>query len=111
MPHRLKQKREQHEHQDQGHRRTLLKTTGAGALMAAIGQQFPFGANVAQAAGPETPKANLGFIALNDAGALFVTEDEGLFAKHGMPGVEVHQAAWRDARHPLLSGAREGQWD
>ena len=86
-------------------RRTLLKTTGAGALMAAIGQQFPFGANVAQAAGPETPKANLGFIALTDAGALFVAKDKGLFAKHGMPGVEVQkQASWGATRDNLVLG-------
>ena len=32
-------------------RRALLKSTGAGALMAAIGAEFPFGVHVAEAAG------------------------------------------------------------
>src|SRR5262245_16881110 len=59
-------------------RRALLKTTGAGALMAALGAEFPFGAHVAQAAGPETTKANLGFIALTDAAPLFVAKEKGI---------------------------------
>jgi nitrate/nitrite transport system substrate-binding protein len=87
-------------------RRRLLKTTGAGALMAAIGRQFPFGAHVAQAAGPETTKANLGFIALTDAAPLFVAKEKGLFAKYGMPGVEVQkQASWGATRDNLVLGS------
>jgi len=87
-------------------RRRLLKTTGAGALMGAIGQQFPFGAHVAQAAGPETTKANLGFIALTDAAPLFVAKEKGLFAKYGMPGVEVQkQASWGATRDNLVLGS------
>jgi nitrate/nitrite transport system substrate-binding protein len=87
-------------------RRTLLKTTGAGALMAAIGQQLPFGAHVAQAAGPETTKANLGFIALTDAAPLFVAKEKGIFAKYGMPGVEVvKQASWGATRDNLVLGS------
>ena len=34
-------------------RRALLKSTGAGAVMAAVGAEFPFGVHIAQAAGPE----------------------------------------------------------
>jgi nitrate/nitrite transport system substrate-binding protein len=87
-------------------RRRLLKTTGAGALMAAIGQAFPSGAHVAQAAGPETPKANLGFIALTDAAPLFVAREKGIFAKYGMPGVEVvKQASWGATRDNIVLGS------
>jgi len=87
-------------------RRALLKSTGTGALMAAIGAQFPFGAHVAQAAGPETTKANLGFIALTDAAPLFVAKEKGIFAKYGMPGVEVvKQASWGATRDNLVLGS------
>src|SRR5262249_6844805 len=43
-------------------RRSFLKTSaGTAALVAAAQAQFPFGAYVAQAAGPEVKKATLGF--------------------------------------------------
>ena len=54
-------------------RRAFLKASAATVtLISSLETQFPFGANVAQAAGPETTKANLGFIALTDAAPLFV---------------------------------------
>src|ERR1700712_1205291 len=76
-------------------RRQILKATGGtAALLAAAKLNFPAGA-FAQGAGPEVTKATLGFIALSDAGPLFVAKDKGLFAKYGMPDVEVaKQAAW-----------------
>ena len=87
-------------------RRTLLKTTGATALMAAAKTAFPFGAHVAQAAGPETTKANLGFIALTDAAPLFVAKEKGIFKKYGMPDVEVvKQASWGATRDNLVLGS------
>jgi nitrate/nitrite transport system substrate-binding protein len=62
--------------------------------------------HIAQAAGPEVTKANLGFIALTDAGPLFVAKDKGFFAKHGMPGVEVQkQASWGATRDNLVLGS------
>ena len=86
-------------------RRTLLKTTGAGALMAAFGEAFPFGVHIAQAAGPETTKANLGFIALTDAAPLFVAKEKGIFAKYGVKDVEVvKQASWGATRDNLVLG-------
>ena len=73
--------------------------------MAAIGDAFPFGVHVAQAAGPEVTKANLGFIALTDAAPLFVAKEKGMFAKYGMPGVEVQkQASWGATRDNLVLG-------
>src|SRR3954466_2748966 len=86
-------------------RRALLKTTGASALMAAISAEFPFGVHVAQAAGPEVTKATLGYIALMDASPLVVAKEKGLFAKHGMPDVEVSkQASWGATRDNMVLG-------
>jgi len=87
-------------------RRTLLKMTGTGALMVAIGTEFPFGVHIAQAAGPETTKANLGFIALTDAAPLFAAKEKGIFKKYGMPDVEVvKQASWGATRDNLVLGS------
>jgi nitrate/nitrite transport system substrate-binding protein len=87
-------------------RRQLLKATGGtAALLAAAKLNFPAGA-FAQGAGPEVTKAMLGFIALSDAGPLFVAKDKGFFAKHGMPDVEVaKQASWGTTRDNLVLGS------
>jgi nitrate/nitrite transport system substrate-binding protein len=85
-------------------RRQLLKATGTAALLAAAKLNFPAGA-FAQGTGPEVTKATLGFIALSDAGPLFVAKDKGLFAKFGMPDVEVtKQASWGTTRDNLVLG-------
>src|SRR5215212_1752079 len=87
-------------------RRKVLKSSGASALMAAVGAEFPFGVHVAQAAGPEVTKANLGFIALTDAAPLFVAKEKGIFKKYGMPDVEVvKQASWGATRDNLVLGS------
>jgi nitrate/nitrite transport system substrate-binding protein len=88
-------------------RRALLKAgAGTAALMAALKTDFPYGVNIAEAAGPETTKANLGFIALTDAGPLFVAKEKGIFAKYGMPDVEVQkQASWGATRDNLVLGS------
>jgi nitrate/nitrite transport system substrate-binding protein len=87
-------------------RRQLLKASGGtAALLAAAKLNFPAGA-FAQGAGPEVTKAILGFIALSDAGPLFVAKDKGLFAKYGMPDVEVtKQASWGTTRDNLVLGS------
>jgi nitrate/nitrite transport system substrate-binding protein len=88
-------------------RRTLLRASaGMAALLGALRTNFPMGVRVAEAAGPETTKANLGFIALTDAGPLFVGKDKGFFAKYGMPDVEVQkQASWGATRDNLVLGS------
>jgi len=87
-------------------RRALLKSAGTSALMAAVATEFPFGVHVAQAAGPEVTKANLGFIALTDAAPLFVAKEKGLFKKYGVPDVEVvKQASWGATRDNLVLGS------
>src|SRR3981081_3628067 len=88
-------------------RRAFRKTTvGTAALLGAVRTNFPFGVHVAEAAGPEVTKANLGFIALTDAAPLFVAKEKGIFAKYGMPDVEVQkQASWGATRDNLVLGS------
>jgi nitrate/nitrite transport system substrate-binding protein len=90
-------------------RRGLLKTATAMATLAAAKISFPSGA-FAQAAGPEVTGIKLGYIALTDAAPLIIAKEKGLFAKHGMPDVDVaKQASWGATRDNLvLGGASNG---
>jgi nitrate/nitrite transport system substrate-binding protein len=87
-------------------RRQILKATaGTAALLAAAKLNFPAGA-FAQGAGPEVKAAKLGFIALTDASPLFVAKEKGIFAKYGMPDVDVQkQASWGTTRDNLVLGS------
>jgi len=86
-------------------RRTMLKATAATALVGAVRAAFPGGA-FAQGSGPETTKAILGFIALTDAAPLIVAKEKGIFAKYGLPDVEVaKQASWGTTRDNLVLGS------
>ena len=87
-------------------RRQLLKAgAGTAALLAAAKLNFPAGA-FAQGAGPEVKGAKLGFIALTDAGPLFVAKEKGIFAKYGLPETEVlKQASWGTTRDNLVLGS------
>jgi nitrate/nitrite transport system substrate-binding protein len=91
-------------------RRNFLKAgTATAATLLAARQLFPSGA-FAQGTGPEVTGAKLGFIALTDASALIIAKEKGLFAKHGVPDVEVlKQASWGATRDNLvLGGAANG---
>jgi nitrate/nitrite transport system substrate-binding protein len=94
-------------------RRSFLKATaGTAALLGAVQSQFPFGAHVAQAAGPEVKGAKLGFIALTDAAPLFVAKEKGIFAKYGVPDTEVlKQASWGATRDNMVLGGEGGGID
>jgi nitrate/nitrite transport system substrate-binding protein len=94
-------------------RRALLKATaGTAALLGALQTKFPAGVHVAEAAGPEVTKAILGYIALIDASALVIAKEKGLFAKHGMPDVEVSkQASWGATRDNLVLGSEKNGID
>ncbi|MGA0561554.1 CmpA/NrtA family ABC transporter substrate-binding protein [Ancylobacter sp. VNQ12] len=90
-------------------RRSLLKgsvaTLGTAALLDAIGLAFPGGVPSAHADTPETTKATLGYIALTDASPLIIAKEKGLFAKYGVPDVEVvKQASWGATRDNLVLG-------
>jgi len=87
-------------------RRGFLKASaGTAALLAAVKSNFVGGVH-AESSGPEVTKAALGFIALTDAAPLFVAQEKGIFAKYGMPGVEVQkQASWGTTRDNLVLGS------
>ncbi len=92
-------------------RRGLLKTAGTTALLAAVQQAFPSGA-FAAGPGPEVKGAKLGFIALTDSAPLIIAKEMGLFAKYGLPDVEVlKQASWAATRDNLVLGAGGGGID
>lgn len=61
---------------------------------------------------PEVTSAKLGFIALTDAAPLIIAKEKGLFAKYGMPDVEViKQASWGVTRDNLVLGSAGGGID
>lgn len=61
---------------------------------------------------PEVTSVKLGFIALTDAAPLIVAKEKGLFAKYGMPDVEViKQASWGVTRDNLVLGSAGGGID
>ncbi|MCU0527414.1 MAG: ABC transporter substrate-binding protein [Elainella sp. Prado103] len=67
---------------------------------------------VAAADTPEVTTAKLGFIALTDAAPLIIAKEKGLFAKYGMPDVEVlKQASWAVTRDNLELGSTGGGID
>ena len=89
-------------------RRNILRTASILALARAA---FPSGA-FAQAKGPETTKARLGYIALTDSAPLMVAKEKGLFAKYGVPDVEVlKQASWGGTRDNIVLGGGGGGID
>ena len=91
--------------------RSASATAAAAALMSSVKAAFPAGA-FAQGAGPEIKKAILGYIALTDASALAIAKEKGLFAKHGMPDVEVaKQASWGATRDNIVLGSESNGID
>jgi nitrate/nitrite transport system substrate-binding protein len=95
-------------------RRSFVQLGGVAAttaLLGAVNTAFPSGA-FAAGPGPEVKGAKLGFIALTDASPLIIAKELGLFAKYGMPDVEVaKQASWGATRDNLVLGAGGGGID
>jgi nitrate/nitrite transport system substrate-binding protein len=96
-------------------RRKFMKSASAtaatAALMSAVKAAFPAGV-YAQGTGPEVKKAVLGYIALIDASPLVIAKEKGLFAKHGMPDVEVaKQASWGATRDNIVLGSEKNGID
>jgi nitrate/nitrite transport system substrate-binding protein len=93
-------------------RRNLMKgATATAALVAAVKTSFPAGA-FAQAAGPETNKVTLGFIALTDAAPLIVAREKKLFDKFGITDANIaKQASWGTTRDNLVLGSGSGGID
>ncbi|SDC76999.1 CmpA/NrtA family ABC transporter substrate-binding protein [Belnapia rosea] len=91
-------------------RRNAIAATAA--LLAAARAATPRGAFAQGATTPEVKKAVLGYIALTDAAPLIIAKERGLFAKHGMPEVEVSkQASWGATRDNLVLGGERGGID
>ncbi len=90
-------------------RRNALKLGAGASLLSVLGGAFPSGV-FAQGAGPEVKGAKLGYIALTDASPLVIAKERGLFAKYGVPDVEVaRQASWGALRDNIvLGGASNG---
>jgi nitrate/nitrite transport system substrate-binding protein len=86
--------------------RSISATAATAALMSAVKAAFPSGA-FAQGAGPEVKGAKLGYIALTDASPLIIAKEKGLFAKYGVPDVEVlKQASWGATRDNMALGSK-----
>jgi nitrate/nitrite transport system substrate-binding protein len=87
-------------------RRAMLQGSATAALVTASKLAFPAGAFAAEGAGPEVKKAILGYIALTDSAPLIIAKEKGIFAKYGMPDVEVaKQASWGATRDNLVLGS------
>ncbi|MCL5426317.1 MAG: ABC transporter substrate-binding protein [Gammaproteobacteria bacterium] len=92
-------------------RRHFLKSSatvvGGSALLSSLPVSWAFANGT-----PETTAAKLGFIALTDAAPLFVADEKGFFAKHGMTNVEVlKQSSWGTTRDNLVLGSQRNGID
>jgi nitrate/nitrite transport system substrate-binding protein len=86
-------------------RRQVIKSAAAVAAAGSLGAILPKPLYAATAT-PETTKAILGFIALTDSAPLIIAKEKGLYAKYGMPDVEVvKQASWGTTRDNLVLGS------
>ena len=95
-------------------RRDFLKKTAltAGAFAAASALPPFVGEASAAAPKPEVTGCKLGFIALTDCSPLVVAKEKGIFAKYGMPDVQViKQASWGTTRDNLELGSGAGGID
>ena len=87
-------------------RRNLLRGAGGLATFGAVRSLFPSGA-FAQGAGPEVKGTKLGYIALTDAAPLIIAKEKGLYAKHGVPDMDIaKQASWGATRDNIALGSR-----
>jgi len=90
-------------------RRSLL--SGAAATFAAARLALPAGAH-AQGSGPETTGAQIGYFPLSNAAPLIIAKERGLFAKYGMPEVEIQkQVSWAYTCESLTLGGDVGGID
>jgi len=91
-------------------RRQAIAATAA--LLAAARAATPRGAFAQASTTPEVRKAVLGYIALTDAAPLIIAKEKGLYAKYGMPEVEVaKQASWGATRDNIVLGGAAGGID
>src|SRR3982751_4050655 len=94
-----------------GRRHVLKVATATAALLGAARAALPSGA-FAQAAGPETNKVTLGFIALTDAAPLIIAKERKIFDKYGITDANIaKQASWGTTRDNIVLGSGAGGID
>jgi nitrate/nitrite transport system substrate-binding protein len=87
-------------------RRSVLKGLSHIGLIAAAKAALPSGA-FAQGAGPEVKGTRLGYIALTDAAPLIIAKEKGMFAKFGVPDMDIaKQASWGATRDNMALGTK-----
>jgi nitrate/nitrite transport system substrate-binding protein len=87
-------------------RRAALKLSSTALLLTAARAALPSGA-FAQGAGPEVAGTKLGYIALTDAAPLIIAKEKGLYAKHGVPDMDIaKQASWGATRDNMALGTK-----
>ena len=87
-------------------RRAVLRASSAAMTVAAAKLAFPGGA-FAQGAGAEVKGTRLGYIALTDAAPLIIAKEKGLFAKFGLPDMDIaKQASWGATRDNMALGTK-----
>jgi nitrate/nitrite transport system substrate-binding protein len=83
----------------------VATTASTAALFGAVHAAFPAGA-FAEAPAPEVKGTRLGYIALTDASPLIIAKEKGLFAKHGLPDMDISkQASWGATRDNMTLGS------
>ena len=92
-------------------RRRFLQLSGTAGLLAAAKAALPSGA-FAQGAGPEVKGTRLGYIALTDASPLIIAKEKGLYAKYGLPDMDISkQASWGATRDNMALGFKNNGID
>ncbi|CAN1525143.1 TauA ABC-type nitrate/sulfonate/bicarbonate transport systems, periplasmic components [Rhabdaerophilaceae bacterium] len=87
-------------------RRGILKLGATAATLAAAKALFPSGV-MAQGTGPEVKGTKLGYIALTDASPLVIAKEKGMFAKYGLPDMDISkQASWGATRDNMALGTK-----
>jgi nitrate/nitrite transport system substrate-binding protein len=86
--------------------RQSAAATATATLITSIKSAFPSGA-FAQGAGPEVKGTKLGYIALTDASPLIIAKEKGIYAKYGLPDMEIlKQASWGATRDNMALGTK-----
>ncbi|HEY9662959.1 MAG TPA: CmpA/NrtA family ABC transporter substrate-binding protein [Allocoleopsis sp.] len=82
-------------------------SSGSSNSTSSTSNSSPAASPVAEVDTPEVTTAKLGFIALTDSAPLIIAKEKGIFAKYGMPDVEVvKQASWGATRDNLELGSQ-----
>ncbi len=89
------------------HRRALLKTVGAGAVLAALNAALPLkwaGEAFAESKALEKTNVNIGFIPITCATPIIMGEPMGFYAKQGLDAKVVKTAGWAVIRDKTMNG-------